>query len=299
MSYPLSFPVRAKSNRPIPDWAVFPDLSIVILKRQSDRKLPTRDRHFGIEVPTHIREKILWQILSDQFMARGDFTKIKIEPWSAALRRLNRVNNRIGPYIVTDEARRVEVIYEAAFPLEIEMEDRPPLELVAKPAIEDRRRTNIRFTPSRALVGFWERGLQSHISEFTPESFFDKIKGLLGRTDYQSTAEAFARKFTRMVSVLANRQRHQIHDYREFSENGRFSVAVQHQLLDRFPIVPDEATQFFSLLHDELVGYLGAGGALQGRWGKLTLKGNGLTLRNEKREISEPAVKWKAANIIE
>jgi hypothetical protein len=100
-----------------------------------------------------------------------------------------------------------------------------------------------------------------------------------------------------MLSVLANRQKHGLNDYRLFGENGRFSVAVQHHVLDRFPIIPDEATEFFKLLNEELTKHLEAGGGVQGRWGKLSLKGRSLILRTDKAEAT-PA-NWKAANIIE
>jgi hypothetical protein len=195
--------------------------------------------------------------------------------------------------------RSEEVILAADHP-SADTIDRPALEWASvQSEPELGRRASVGFIPSETLVSFWKRGLNSHISEFALPSLFDKVKGLSARADYGSLADAFAKKLTRMIAVLANRQRHQIQDYHLFSQNGRFSVSIQHNVLDRFPIIPDEATDFFGLLHEEIVTFLQNGGLLQGSWGKLSLKGNSLVLRSEKTESSTIGEKWKRANVLE
>jgi hypothetical protein len=304
MALPAPFSVRARADRPPPDWPTHSDPEFAWLGLKW-RIAP----HAKAQAQAHLRAymfKHFWKIYLHELFSRGEVGVIE-KSWSnsAAVRKLDIIFEPTNLMALHSDASRHLIFEPANKPVVLEATakeaDPPALEFFGfKNKLEQwRPAAPVQLTPSRELVGFWERGMESHLSEFTPKAFFKRVGELFSRQNHRRLADAFAKSFFRMLSVLANRQKHGLNDYRLFSENGRFSVEVQHQVLDRFPIIPDEATDFFKVLHADLEEYLRAGGIIQGRWGRLFLKGRSLILRNEKNERFASKQKWKIAKILE
>lgn len=287
---------RSRSDRQA-DWSRFPALDFFCLGQPAVREHnPRRSR------PATDRFQI-WGLTLDHIQL-DPF--IQPDPIDEKIRaRLLRVVGQVGyveaaggGYARFLSKGRAAALHD--FETTPDVGDRPLLELVAfDQDLDHRRRVKSGFIPSDELVEFWQRGMQSHITEFTPSSILPKLSQLLSAFDGNSLKEAFTKRLIRTLSVLANRQKHGLHDYHVFSRDGRFSVAVQHQILDRFPIVPDEATDFFSLLHRQLTEHLRQGGVFQGRWGRLTLRATNLVLNHENPERSRQNLTWKPADVIE
>ena len=126
----------------------------------------------------------------------------------------------------------------------------------------------VAFVPSVNLSGYLVRGFSSQIAHSKMRS---QIETVVAKPSLSRMAEVFSIQFKRLIATLANRVRHNQRQTRTIAEGARFDIPFQHTMLDRFILVPDEVTPFFSLLLEELTGYLSGGGTMTGRWGEFSL----------------------------
>jgi hypothetical protein len=153
------------------------------------------------------------------------------------------------------------------------------------------------FIPSATLVEYWRQGLNAHRANARRISRSSQSDRFLESQTKEELARAFSLRLRRMLSVIGNRQRYGIEDYKHIGAGERFSLEVQYQVLDRIQILPDEATEFFSLLYAELSQYLSYGGKLGGSWGELVLRDGSLELMTKpEASVEEP---WEPAEVLE
>jgi hypothetical protein len=126
------------------------------------------------------------------------------------------------------------------------------------------------FTPSAALTQYWLNGLRAFSSsaQFIPAE-------LLGAIKQSEIAQEFAKMLTATFGTIGQQLRYDEKPQRAITNAGRFAIAFQLALSDRFLIIPDEAGMFFELLSRELISALWAGTKLQGAWGRVMVNTNG------------------------
>jgi len=168
----------------------------------------------------------------------------------------------------------------------------------SKAVLSPKARPLDRFRPTSTLVEYWRRGLQDHVVQIPAGEVASKAKAFLDKHSTADFIEAFAKRFMRMLSVLGNRQRFGIEDFSNFAIGGRFSLRIQYEILDRIQVSPDENTDFFRRLFDELHQHLAGGGTVAGAWGELVAQGASIkmvTTPPEDVEVGEP---WEVAKKI-
>jgi hypothetical protein len=97
------------------------------------------------------------------------------------------------------------------------------------------------------------------------------------------TARESGKEFVRLLKSLLGSMGQQAR-YSEgrvdmISKAGHFSLSLQIELCDRFMIIPDQAGEFLSLLHDELRDALRNGMPLSGAWGSVVVDGDDISYR--------------------
>jgi hypothetical protein len=153
------------------------------------------------------------------------------------------------------------------------------------------------FIPSAGLVNFWRRGLEAHSAAARLNSRSERRIEFWETQTTEELARAFSLRIRRMFSVIGNRERYGIEDFKTVGSDRRFSLPVQYQILDSVQIRPDESSEFFSLLYDELAQYLSYGGRLAGSWGDLVLRYGRLELVSKPETLIED--RWDAAEVLE
>ncbi len=92
------------------------------------------------------------------------------------------------------------------------------------------------FMPSASLVAFWRRGLEAHRAEARRNARFNHPREVWEGQTTDELARVFSIKLRRMFSIIGNRERHGIENYKAVGSAGRFALGVQYQILDRIQI---------------------------------------------------------------
>ena len=122
------------------------------------------------------------------------------------------------------------------------------------------------FSPSKELTSFWVRGVTAMAGRADPKL----APSAVAATDLEIQQE-FARMLISLFGTTAQQLRYETKPDLIISRRSRFELTYQIQLCDQFIIIPDEAQQFLSLLHEELVAALSSGVRITGAWGYVTV----------------------------
>lgn len=143
-----------------------------------------------------------------------------------------------------------------------------------------------KFAPSAELVRYWSRAMHAYTKESRSPLAKRGIDFLSGQSE-ESIKSAFTERLSGLFGLLGYRQQHGLDDYNPLEAQGRFSVPIQHEILDSFVITLDEFGTFTSLLRQELREHLASNGEIAGDWGKLVLEDGAMVLRTIKLAPSE------------
>jgi hypothetical protein len=254
----------------------------------------------------------------DPVYSDDDFVADPKVQWSRAWNKIKRVKSReVVPGIrtrsVTREKQFIKLLPEASLtnafaragassPLPKATRFRRGVFQRKALRVEVEHRPNVvkteKFLPSKELTAFWTRGLRDHIQEMqTPSRLKDGYEFAVRHSS--QTTDILATRLKRIIALVANRQNSGIERTADLAKAGRFSLAFQHQILNRITVRPDESSEFFSMLFKELHAFLHMGGSLEGAWGRLRIKEETIFISPKGSvEVAVPG-NWSRAEVIE
>jgi hypothetical protein len=143
-----------------------------------------------------------------------------------------------------------------------------------------------KFAPSTELVRYWSRAMRAYTKENGSPLAKRGIDFLSSQSD-ESIKSAFTDRLSGLFGLLGYRQQHGLENYNPLETEERFTVPIQHEILDSFVITLDEFGAFISLLRQELREHLARNGEIAGDWGRLLLDDGAMVLRTNKVAPSE------------
>jgi hypothetical protein len=146
------------------------------------------------------------------------------------------------------------------------------------------------FTPSRALLKFWQDGLDFHM----PERQKGLLKALTRLVENTTMRNEFSDQFLgALIEELRFERSESAKTFPLFPNGSEFFAPLELKFSNLFPIRPRDLSGFMEQLSKELREYFEAGNVIGGSWGKIQLIGDGVLVSLTPREkvVFEPATK--------
>ncbi|MFA6033023.1 MAG: hypothetical protein WC889_09005 [Myxococcota bacterium] len=128
---------------------------------------------------------------------------------------------------------------------------------------------DVPFSPSGDLLQLWVNGIESYAEEAFPGTA--EYKYLLNnKANFGVLSKEFTKLIYESIIIYATMRSYEQSSFK-ISLGGRLLVSLQGQVLRNFFVRPDEGSEFFSLLVEEIISFLRAGNQFGGDWGALVL----------------------------
>jgi hypothetical protein len=142
------------------------------------------------------------------------------------------------------------------------------------------------FSPSKELLDLWAKSLRSYATD----SDLKKFSFALAPSDLE-LHEEFTRTLQSTLGLIGQQLRYERSDDAHITRTGRFTPRLQLELCEQFLVGGYEATEFLTMLGQELTSAIADGTELQGGWGHvgLDIKGDLVYVLNRPNIISDPS----------